>query len=68
MFANFVSLYYPNGTLKYEGEAINKTPSGYGKEYYENSNPKYIGKWANGKYHGTGTLYDESGKSSRKAL
>lgn len=61
MFANYIELYYSSGKLKYEGSALNKIPSGYGKEYYESGNPKYIGRWANGKYHGNGKLFDENG-------
>mgnify|MGYP002623985082 CR=1 FL=1 len=62
MFGSFHEFYYPNGSLQYEGSALNGKPSGYGKSYYQNGKIEYEGRWAEGKYHGYGTLYDEQGK------
>jgi len=62
MFGSFHEYYYPNGSLQYEGNAINGKPSGYGKSYYKNGKLEYEGRWADGKFHGYGTLYDEQGK------
>lgn len=62
MFGNFREFYYPDGSLQYEGSAINGKPSGYGKSYYKSGKIEYEGRWADGKFHGYGTLYDEKGE------
>ena len=62
MFGSFNEYYYPDGSLQYEGSAINGKPSGYGKSYYQNGKIEYEGRWAEGKFHGYGTLYDENGE------
>ena len=62
MFGSFREFYYPDGTLQYEGSAVNGKPSGFGKSYYQNGKLEYEGRWADGKYHGYGTLYDDKGE------
>ena len=62
MFGSYYEDYYPDGSIRYEGNAVNGVPSGYGKSYYKNGNIEYDGRWADGKYHGQGVLYDDNGE------
>lgn len=51
--------YYKTGVLRYEGEALNDQPHGFGEFYYENGMLAYDGEWLNGKRDGSGTLFSK---------
>ncbi len=55
--------FYVNGNKMYEGFFDeNGLLDGEGTEYYENGNIRYRGTFSDGVYHGSGTIYSESGK------
>ena len=57
--------YYPDNTIKYEGEYQNGKRHGKGTFYYEKNDIlnhlKYVGDFKNNKYNGQGTLYKKNG-------
>ena len=54
------TLYYKNGSIKYEGDFVNNEFEGNGKYIWENGN-YYIGQEKNGLGHGKGTYYYKNG-------
>ena len=50
------TLYYKDGSIKYDGDFVNNEYEGKGKLIYENGE-KYIGEWLNGKKNGKGIEY-----------
>ena len=53
------TLYYKNGTIKYEGDFVNDKFQGNGKYISENGK-YYKGDFYNGKRHGKGILYNKN--------
>ena len=49
---------YADGS-KYEGEWEDSHKNGYGTQTLPNGESSYVGEWLKGKYHGTGSLYNE---------
>jgi hypothetical protein len=62
---NIGTLYYVNGSIKYQGEFENNKENGHGSSFYKNDDNfeiiEYIGEWKNGYKHGIGTLYSFGG-------
>ena len=54
-------LYYPNNTLKYEGDFVNGGFEGNGKHIFPNGN-YYIGQYKDSMQNGKGILYYKNGK------
>jgi hypothetical protein len=54
-------LYYPNNTLKYEGDFVNGGFEGKGKHIFPNGN-YYIGQYKGSMQNGKGILYYKNGK------
>ena len=54
-------LYYPNNTLKYEGDFVNGGFEGNGKHIFPNGN-YYIGQFRHSMQNGKGILYYKNGK------
>ena len=50
------TMYYPNGTIAYDGDWICEQPEGNGKYIYQNGE-YYIGQFKNGGKNGKGTMY-----------
>ncbi len=55
--------YFPNGNLKYDGNAQGGQWNGEGTLYYEDGQTiRYQGGFLNGEYHGKGTKYHPNGQ------
>jgi antitoxin component YwqK of YwqJK toxin-antitoxin module len=54
-------LYYPSGTIQYQGGIKRNTPHGIGIHYYANGNICYKGYYSKGRRNGGGIYYYDNG-------
>jgi hypothetical protein len=53
-------LFYPDSSLRYQGEIYDAQANGEGEGYYKTGNLEYKGGWYLGKWHGEGWLFNRS--------